>query len=197
MMRASAVLALMVVASCTSGAAGNGGASAAASNTPGASTTAPAEYGAVRFAIVADASHRGDAWVQVSDEGSQPAWITLMRGTERVWINERCELPDCGQEPAVCGAGIAMVRNIGGGAVERTIELTWDGKTSVRTSAGCEVRERVQASAGALTARICWSTRAERQGGGGPMMGPGRVVNATCAERQVTSRDTAIVVRVP
>jgi hypothetical protein len=182
---------------CTAGSAGNGGASASASGTPSATTAMPAEFGTVRFAIVAEPSRRSDVWVQVSDEGNQPAWITLMRGTDRIWINERCELADCGQEPAVCGAGIAMVRNIGGDASERAIELTWDGMTSVRTSAGCETRERVQADPGALTARICWAARADRQGGGGPLMGPGRVSSATCTERQVTSRDTAIVVRVP
>lgn len=191
------VAAVLALAACTSGGAGNGASSASASGTPSASSAAPAEFGTVRFAIVARPTHREDVWVQVSDEGSQPAWITLMRGTERVWINERCELPDCGQEPAVCGAGIPMVRNVGGAAAERAIELTWDGRTSVRASAGCEMRERVQASAGALTARICWSARVERQGGGGPLMGPGRVTGATCTDRQVTSRDTAIVVQVP
>ena len=198
MRRLSAVLAATAVLSlaCTAGTR-DPAAGAESAATPSASVTTPSEYGPVRFAITVGAQHREPVWVQVNDEGSQPAWVSVWRGSERIWLQERCELADCGQSPAVCGAGIPMVRNLGGDATDRTISLTWDGKTSVRAPAGCEIRERVQASGGALRARICHSVSATREGGGGAFMGPGRTANATCEERALSPLDSVVVVALP
>ena len=181
-------------AACTPGTR-DPAAGAETSATPNATTLGePREFGRVRIALAAHRDQTAPLYVQLSEEGSQPAWVTLWRGTERVWLQERCELPDCGQEPAVCGAALPMVRNIGALATQRSVELVWDGRTSLQTTERCEIRQRVT-SAEPLRARFCWSPRAQLEGAGNPAMG--RVVEPVCADRALAASDTVMVFVVP
>lgn len=151
----------------------------------------------IRFAIELDADAEGPIYVLLHGADDQPGWIRASHAGERVYFKERCEIPDCGVDAAVCGAAISLVRNLAGSADERSIEFVWDLTTSVRDSAsGCETREA--APPGDYSARFCYSHEAELQGQGDVSRGVmGRIVSPTCVEREFTLQEQQVVLRIP
>jgi hypothetical protein len=151
----------------------------------------------IRFAIELTADAEGPIYVLLSGADDQPGWIRASHAGARVYFKERCDIPDCGVDPAVCGAAIPLVRNLASSADERSIEFVWDLTTSVRDSvSGCETREAVPP--GTYTARFCFSREAELQGQGDVTRGVmGRVVSPTCVDREFTLQEQQVVVRIP
>ena len=114
----------------------------------------------VRLALTLGAGVRAPVYVQVTSEDDQPGWVRLTRMGERIHLRERCEVPDCGRAPAVCGAAIPLVRDIGVNSGPRAIDVQWDGTMSVvDPAAACETREA--APAGDYVATFCYSRRAD------------------------------------
>jgi hypothetical protein len=128
-----------------------------------------------------------------SDGG--PGWVWAARDGRRAYLHERCEIADCGQQPAVCGAPVPLLRDLAGGG-ERRVEFQWDGMISLVDSAAgrCEIR-RV-APPGTYVAHLCYSRRAETQGPPSPTgVVQGRLVQPTCVERKFTPSDREVILR--
>ncbi len=100
-------------------------------------------------------------WVLEETRSAQPGWVALRgpNGSNRsVSLRERCEVPECGVEAAVCGMAIPAVARIAPGD---SIVWSWDGLTSsleTRTGSTCEVR--VPAAPGRYIVEACWTDRA-------------------------------------
>jgi hypothetical protein len=150
--------------------------------------------GAVRFAIELGAEAGGPVYVLLTASDGAPGWIRVTREGRPVALRERCDLPECGADPAVCGAALPMVGDLAGRG-ERRVELVWDGTTSVVDSARqCE--RRVAADPGGYVARFCYSTEAQPQGppdSTGAM--PGRLGAVTCREMPFTLSDREVTLR--
>jgi len=135
----------------------------------------------VQFAIELDPASSGPMYVQFSGGENQPPWVTLWRGAERVWVQERCEIADCDAPSAVCGASVPIVLDLSQ-APNRRIEFSWDRKTSmINLPDYCETR--VPAATGTHTARFCYSQQADIGQSGGSGYSFGSLVNATCESR--------------
>lgn len=133
-------------------------------------------------------------YVQLNGDDGQPGWVVVRRGEDRMWFEARCEIEDCEEPSGVCGAALPRVRDITGGTRTGSIELFWDGVTSVRDpERGCE--RRVPAPPGDYVATFCWSLRAEFEGAGDPEEAiGGRVVDPTCVDVPFTFPDDEEVV---
>lgn len=168
-------------------------ASLGCARTPGARSD-PAV--SIRFAIAMESDAIGPVYVALAGADGAAGWVRVTRGGERIFLRERCDIADCDAPPAVCGASIPLVRDIGGGGGPRSVELVWDGMTSVVDSASrCETRR--PAPPGEYVARFCYSREADLQGGGNPAAGvPGRLTSPTCVDRPFTLQDRAVVLSV-
>ena len=144
----------------------------------------------IRFAIEVGSDSMRTVYVLLNREDSQVGWVTVFREGERIFLRERCEIEDCGVPAAVCGAAIPLIRNIAGAGI---IEVEWTGMTSVLDSiTGCEMRE--PAAPGEYTARFCFSRDARIEGEGDPThAAPGRLVGATCIEKEFNLRLRQVV----
>ncbi len=124
----------------------------------------------------------GPIWLQESDAESQPRWVAV-RGAgpdnSRVFLRERCAIPDCQGDGGVCGMALPVVRRLDPGD---SIRFGWDGRTS-RTLSGrrCEVREAVPD--GTYEVEFCW-THQEPEPASNPIDGPD-LVDVTCATRTI------------
>jgi len=123
-------------------------------------------------------------------------WLRASRGGTRVFLQERCAIPDCGAEPVVCGAAIPFVQNIAGPGAARRVEFAWDGLISVVDSvARCETRR--PAPPGEYVARFCYSREAEFPAGpDSTRAAPGRLLRPICVERTFTPEDTEVVLTI-
>ena len=150
----------------------------------------------IRFVLEVASDVSGPIYVQLNGQDSQIGWIQASRGGERVYFRERCEIEDCANRGVVCGAAMAMIRNIGEGAQSGGIEFVWDGMTSGFDGvSGCELRR--PAPPGDYIARFCYSREAEFQSGGDPTMAvPGRLIRPDCTERPFTLLDQEVVFRI-
>jgi hypothetical protein len=184
---------LWVAAACALAAAAAG---CAARGAGGASRAADDAI-AIRLVLEVGAAAAGPVWIALSGAGGEVGWVSVTLAGVRVDLQERCDVPDCGVPPAVCGMAVPMVRDLtaGGG---RRVEFVWDGMWSVVDSvARCETRRA--APAGDYVARFCWSREAVVEGGGGgdPSRAvQGRLVRPECAERGFGLGSGAVVVRI-
>ena len=124
-------------------------------------TTGPS---AVRFRLTLGADVEPPVYVQVVGQDAQPGWVRVARSGERIYLRERCEVPDCGASPAVCGASVPVVRDVVARGATRTIDVEWDGAMSfVDPASRCERRTPVPA--GDYVATFCYSRQVELAGG--------------------------------
>ena len=153
--------------------------------------------GSVRFAIQIDREAVAPIYVLLNEEDDQPGWVKVFRNDERIYLRERCEIPDCGVTPAVCGAAIPLVKNIKGDAGLSSIEFAWDGLTSVTDpGTGCETRQ--PAGSGDYVSRFCFSRTAEFEPGSDTgRAAPGSLVEPTCVEIPFTLQQPQVVLRIP
>ena len=137
----------------------------------------------IRLAMQVSNDVAESIWVQLNGLDGQTAWVVITGPQGRVWLDERCGVPDCDDDTGACGVAEPMVRDVTGGTYQGTIERLWSGLTSVETSAGCELRE--PSAPGAYEARFCWSLRADLEGTGNtgdPTVAvPGTLVDPACA----------------
>jgi len=159
---------------------------------PGAHTTT-----SIRFAIELSGDVEGPMYVLLNQENDQPGWVRVSRDGERVFLKERCEVPDCGVAAAVCGAALPFVRNLAGATGEKGIEFVWDMMTSVLDSASrCETRQ--PAPPGDYVARFCFSREATLEGQGDPTQAVmGRIAAPTCVDRPFTLEEQQVVLTIP
>lgn len=160
---------------------------------PGCAVRARApEPAPITFAIeVANAA--GPVYVMLGGSDDQPGWVSVTGPAGRVYLRERCEIEDCGAPPAVCGAALPVIRNIGAGAAVRRVELTWDGMTSeLDVDARCERRR--PAPPGAYVARFCHAREADLEGTA-PVQS-GRLVRPTCVDRPFTLRERRVTLTI-
>lgn len=134
------------------------------------------------FVLVQPSGAEGSRWALEKDSGGQPGWVTV-RGpapsTSRIWLRERCEIPDCGVDPAVCGMSLPVVRTLSPGD---SLSWRWDGRTSrTRMEGTCEIRQ--PAAPGRYTVEVC-STREAPQPGDTPADAP-HFTGLECSARQV------------
>jgi hypothetical protein len=147
----------------------------------------------VRFAVELGPDVQGPFYVLLTASDGAPGWIRVMRDGLPVPLRERCDIADCGADPAVCGAAVPVVRDLA--AHGRRIEMVWDGTTSVVDSAGrCE--RRIPAPAGTYTARFCHSIQAQPLGAPDSSgSAPGTLGELRCQERPFTLADGEVVLR--
>ncbi len=151
----------------------------------------PAQF---QFAISVDRGSRAPVYVLRETTTGQPGWIEVFHNGQRVYLVERCELEDCGQNRAVCGLTVPVIEDLTSSASSGTITLEWDRVTSeVDATLQCEVRTRV--SADNLLARFCYALEAELEGGR-DAPGPGSLVDPICVEREFSSSEESLVLRV-
>lgn len=150
----------------------------------------------IRFAIELHRGVPGPIYVLLNAEDGQLGWVKVFRDGERIYFRERCEIEDCGEPPAVCGAAVPLIRNIAAGKDPRTVEFVWDGMTSVPDPlSGCETRQ--PAPPGGYIARFCFSSEAEFEGNRDPSRTiPGRPVQATCVEKEFTLDEEQVVLSI-
>jgi hypothetical protein len=154
----------------------------------------PASAG-IRFAIELDGETAGPIYVQLNGEDGQVGWARASRDGERVYLRERCEIEDCGVDPAVCGAAIPLIRDIAGAGDGRGVEYLWDGSTSaIDATSGCESRR--PALPGNYLVRFCYSREAEFEGGDVARAAQGRLIDPTCVERAFTLDEQEVVLRI-
>lgn len=112
----------------------------------------------------------GPIWLFESDAESQPRWVAIRRDgaeAERVFLRERCAIPECGGDQGVCGMALPVVRRLEPGD---SIHFEWDGRSSrTRMEGQCEIRETVPR--GGYTAEFCW-TPEEPDPASDPLNGP-------------------------
>lgn len=139
--------------------------------------------GMVRFTLGLSSAAIDAVYVSVNDEGNQPGWVRVFRGTERIYLKERCEIEDCGRQAAVCGAAIPMIQQIKRNASSGSIEVIWDGRNSITdSSSDCEIRQ--QSPEGQYKARFCYALEAEFEPTSDPAQPvPGRLIQPTCVEQ--------------
>ena len=149
-----------------------------------------------QFVISADRGTGDSVYVLRRAMNGQPGWIEVFNGSQRVYLLERCEIEDCGQNPAVCGQTVPVIDNLTSPMSSGAITLEWDRSTSeLDATLGCEVRTRVQADN--LLARFCYALTAELEGERGAQgSGPGRLINPICVEREFSFSEQSIVLRV-
>lgn len=151
-----------------------------------------------RFAVEVAEGAESPLYVAVVTESEPLGWLRVFRRGERVYMEPRCEIPDCGEEPAVCGAALPMVREVSGSGPGAAVEYVWDGTESTFTGAdGCEGRR--PAPEGEYVARFCYATRAAIEGEGVATAGVmGHLVDPTCVERSFRfPEDDEVVVEIP
>ena len=143
----------------------------------------------IRFALEVSSAAESPIYVLSLDEDDQPGWLRVFRGTERIYLRERCEIEDCARRGVVCGAAVPVIREL---VEEGTIELVWDGTTSeVDRTSRCETRQ--QASPGTYVARFCYSREAQLEPGGGV---GGRLIDPTCVDQPFTLSDVEVVLKI-
>lgn len=152
------------------------------------------ETGPVRFAIEVEGTHAEPVWVQLVSESEPVGWVTVSGREGRLYLEPRCEVPDCGARPVVCGAAIPQVRRVAEGGAAASVEYSWDGTTSTVSEADrCE--RRVPAAPGAYSARFCYAPAAVLDAAGDAAAGlPGRLERVRCEERAFElGRDREVV----
>jgi hypothetical protein len=139
--------------------------------------------GMVRFTLEPSPGTTDAVYVSINDAGGQPGWIRVFRGTDRIYLKERCEIEDCGRQAAVCGAAIPMIQQIWRSASSGSVEVIWDVTTSVIDStSGCEIRQA--SPEGEYRARFCYAHEAEFEPTSNPQQPtPGRLIQPTCVEQ--------------
>lgn len=170
--------------------AGCGGGAAEGTGRIGAEagTLEPAD--SIRFVFDASAAEH-PVVVAPYDGTGQPGWIVALRGDERMFFVERCEIEDCGVPPAVCGAVPPMVVDLRA-VPSRSIETVWDLTTStLDPETGCERREAVDGSG--FVARFCYAIEAEAEGPVGAEPVFGTLVDRRCAEVPFQLSDSIVV----
>lgn len=125
----------------------------------GGEPAATARPGPVTFRAVVPDTAEGAYWVQLNTESEPVAWLRVTFTGEPVHVTPRCEIPDCGRPPAVCGAALPRATRLRPGD---SLSFTWNGEVSTfSTSEGptgtCERRET--ALPGNYTAEMCYATR--------------------------------------
>ncbi len=151
----------------------------------------------IRFAVEPADGVEGSFYVLLNGEDDQPGWVRVFHNRERIYLKERCEIPDCGVSADVCGAAIPFVREIAAVAGGEATEFLWDGMTSVLDSAG-ECETRATAPPGEYVAQFCYSRTADIQGQGDVARGVmGRVVAPTCVDVPFSLQDEEVILRVP
>jgi hypothetical protein len=136
--------------------------------------------------------------VQATSESRPVGWLRVLRDGDPVHVEERCDIPDCGDpDPAVCGAIIPTVREIAPADGAGSITYLWDRTRSVIDAAlRCERRE--PAPPGDYVARFCWGHTAETTGDPAADRGAmGRLTDPTCVDRTFRLRDADVVLRIP
>ena len=126
----------------------------------------------------------------------QPGWIEVSNGSQRVYLLERCEIEDCGQNQAVCGQTVPVIDNLTSPMSSGAITLEWDRSTSeLDATLGCEIRTRVKADN--LLARFCYALTAELEGERDAQgSGLGRLIDPICVEREFSFSEESMVLRV-
>ena len=160
----------------------------------GGAGDAGVEGTAIRFVLEVDAAAAGPVWIALSGAGGEVGWVSVTLAGARVDLVERCDVPDCGVDPAVCGMAVPMVRDLAAGT-DRRAEFMWEGMTSVVDSvARCETRRA--APPGEYVARFCWSREVALDGAGDAGRAvQGRLVRPECVERGFTLAVGEVVVR--
>jgi hypothetical protein len=153
--------------------------------TPNDNPDASSVVGEVQFRLGISNDIPESIYVQLNNEDGQPAWVTVRKDEERVYLLARCEYPDCDMPSGVCGAAQPRVRDITAGGFTGEIEFLWDGKVSViEPDLECE-RRRVPATEGAYIASFCFGFQADIEGPGDPTAEqgvPGTVLNPYCQD---------------
>jgi hypothetical protein len=111
-----------------------------------------------------------------------------------------CDVPDCGEDPVVCGAAIPRVRQIAERDGAGSVTYEWDGTTSVIEESGqCE--RRVAAPPGEYTARFCWSHAVDADPSADATVASGvsgTLAGRMCEERAFTlGEDREVVLKFP
>ncbi len=155
--------------------------------------TEPDEF---QFVISVDRGTGDSVYVLRRASNGQPGWIELFNGSQRVYLLERCEIEDCGQNPAVCGQTVPVIDNLTSPMSSGAITLEWDRSTSeLDATLGCEIRTRVKADN--LLARFCYALTAELEGERDAQgSGPGRLIDPICVEREFSFSEESMVLRV-
>ena len=151
---------------------------------------------AIRFAVEVADDVSGPIYVLLYGADGQVGWIQALRGDERIYFRERCEIEDCANRGVVCGASMPTIKNIGAGAQTGMVEFVWDGMTSgFDEVSGCEIRR--PALPGDYIARFCYSREADFATGSDPTMAvPGRLISPSCTERPFTLLDQEVVLTI-
>ena len=119
---------------------------------PAALAPDPGIPSTIRFSIEPAPEDRVPVYVLVNGEDSQVGFVRVFREGERVFLQERCEIEDCGSPGVVCGAAIPMIADLASGF--GSIEFLWDVTASTLDPvSGCEMRR--PATRGEFTARFC------------------------------------------
>ncbi len=150
--------------------------------------------GSIDFGIVAGFGSAGPFWVAVNGSAGETGWLHATLDGAPVYLQERCDIPDCNTRPVVCGAAIPYVRDLTASSGRR-IDFLWDGMIStVDPVSACELRR--PAPPGNYRARFCWSREAVLDTDGDPARGAaGHLVNAVCVERAFTLTAREVIVR--
>lgn len=144
----------------------------------------------IRFAIEVGGDTARPVYVATQDGGGAVGWLRVTHAGQPVYLRERCDIEDCGVDPAVCGMAIPLVRQ-----VEGRVEYQWDAMTStIDSAARCE--RRVRAPPGEYVARFCYGHEVALQGEGDVRAGAqGTVVEPRCETRGFTLRDREVILR--
>lgn len=140
--------------------------------------TASLESASLRFILEAPSGGASPVFVLLASSNDQPGWVSITdESGARVDIRPRCDIADCDMPPAVCGAGIPVIRDIAAGR----IEVEWDGMMSViDPMRACETRR--PAPPGRYVATFCHARQASFVGEGDTKVGvQGSLVHPTCA----------------
>jgi hypothetical protein len=143
-----------------------------------------------RFTIEVSDTVSQPVYVLLKRSDNQSGWVTVARQGVRLFLEERCDIPDCGALSAVCGATPAQIIALGRREV---MTYEWDGMIStIDSTAGCE--KRVPAAPGVLTARFCFSLKATNEDGSLPRARafPGRLVAPTCSDQSFVLNDAEV-----
>ncbi|HSG48415.1 MAG TPA: hypothetical protein VLA43_11420 [Longimicrobiales bacterium] len=149
-----------------------------------------------RFILEAPGGGSGTVWVQLNDALDHPGWVRVAHASgERVYLEERCDVEDCGQPGGVCGMAFPMVLSL---SAAGAVEYEWDGRRSVVDAAAqCEILE--PAPPGEYRATFCWGSDVSDLGQGDPARGvPGMLQDPVCQVVTFTlPGDTEVRYRIP